>query len=86
MEAKHKRTKRPPPQKAFEAVSGDTKIGEVALTRDGITWIAGILENTAVVHIGSFATLEEAKASLEKRWPERKAITWRPTRSSQTTD
>jgi hypothetical protein len=87
METKDKQTKRHAPQKVFEALSGSKKIGEVALSRDGMTWVAGILENNAIVHIGSFATLEEAKTSLEERLPAgKKAVAWRQTRAYEITD
>jgi hypothetical protein len=68
--------------RVIEALAGNLKIGEVSSTDDRIRWVAGALENGEIVHIGSFATLDEAKASLEHRGlGERTKITWRETGS-----
>lgn len=87
METVTKQRKHQPRRRVLEALRGGTKIGEVALTHDRMTWIAGIVENDAIVHIGSFATLEEAKTSLERRWPDGKsAVAWRETHSYEMRD
>ncbi len=82
MGTKPKRSEKRTGHRVIEALAGNSKIGEVSLTDDGITWVAGILENGEIVHIGSFATLDEAKASLINRGQAAgSTITWRETRS-----
>jgi hypothetical protein len=51
----------------YYALAGGRRVATVSLTIDGQTWIAGLDESLSDAHVGSFATLDEAKSVVGGR-------------------
>ncbi|MGA7414793.1 MAG: hypothetical protein WBW33_30265, partial [Bryobacteraceae bacterium] len=63
--------------KVYEGLVDGGKVATVSLTVDRQTWIAGMSDSQSDAHIGSFASLDEAKSAVSERLPRgSKPIQW----------